>query len=1223
MKILNVRFQNLNSLAGEWQIDFTHPAYASDGIFAITGPTGSGKTTILDAICLGLYGRTPRLDKVTKSNNEIMSRQSGQCFAEVTFETQKGRYRCHWSQHRSRKKSTGELQPARHEVSDAGTGAVLESRITQVADFIEKVTGMDFDRFTRSMLLAQGGFAAFLQATPDNRAPILEQITGTEIYSVISMKVHERRREEQEKLDLLQAEFKGIQILSGEEEEKLKEELKEKQAQEAGLSGKVDGQRQALLWLNNLANLENAIAELDRQEREYAERRNAFAPEAQKLERARKALSLEGDYRGVVNLRKQQEAEIRELSDTSAALPQKEKLKAEALLQKQTAEVRLLEARNTQNASLDVIKMVREYDARISEQKKQLQEKDRALAAVERQIEEYKSRLEKSEKVLNRSQADLAAVHEYESAHAADAGLVTQLSVIVRGLTALKELETRYLLARDASIEAENKKNNAEILCKKDEAKNEEFRRQLEKVQEEQRLLSAELAAILQGREIGHWRGQCDIQKEREHILNLAAATLERIDQTRKDMDKLKTIMQILKSSQVELLDDIKSGSYQKELLEKEISSMEIQVTLLSRIRNLEAERKLLEDGKACPLCGAIEHPYARGNVPQLSDVELALKKTKADFKKANEIQNKLEAKLAESKAEIRHKENELAQKTTAVSEDENAFTDIQAKLNMKDAPQLNADFLRKEFANVQLDIARINQLITKADELAKQEKAVQKSQEKMRMQCDAAASALQENRITVETANLEYVQLNKNIDNLAAEMEKSRRASLQDLEPFGIKQLLSQNIDAVLKELSVRHDTWQKKQQEKAAGEKKIADLQAEISQGQSLLDNLLKDLTARRVERDSLQSVCETREDSRRSLFGEKNPDEEERRLVLAVDEAAMFLEKSGKDYQIKDQEIIILKEKIELLNAKTAKRTQDLEDVVRLLTERFKQAGFADEADYVSACLNENEREKLANREKEMIQEKTQLETRRQDKLSAYAAEKEKQLTNQPVEALKESITLSEAELKKIRLDIGGITQRLNENEKQRESRQERLRTIEIRKSECARWNDLHDLIGSADGKKFRNFAQGLTFEMMTTQANRQLRKMTDRYLLIYDASQPLELNVIDNYQAGEIRSTKNLSGGESFIVSLALALGLSQMASRNVRVDSLFLDEGFGTLDDDALETALETLAGLQQDGKLIGVISHVPALKERISTQITVAPESGGCSVITGPGCRRI
>ena len=103
----------------------------------------------------------------------------------------------------------------------------------------------------------------------------------------------------------------------------------------------------------------------------------------------------------------------------------------------------------------------------------------------------------------------------------------------------------------------------------------------------------------------------------------------------------------------------------------------------------------------------------------------------------------------------------------------------------------------------------------------------------------------------------------------------------------------------------------------------------------------------------------------------------------------------------------------------------------------------------------------------------------------------------------------------------------------------------------------------------------------------------------------------------------RSTKNLYGGESFIVNLALALGLSQMASRNVRVDSLFLDEGFGTLDEDALETALETLAGLRRDGKLIGVISHVAALKERINTQIQVTPGTGGRSGITGPGCSRL
>ena len=189
MRILQLRFKNLNSLAGEWEIDLTHPAFTTDGIFAITGPTGAGKSTILDAICLALYGRTPRLNKVTKRGNEIMSRQTGECFAEVTFETQAGRYRCHWHQHRARRKPDGELQLPQHEIADADTGEVFETKIRGVADQIEAVTGMDFGRFTRSMLLAQGGFAAFLQAAPGERAPILEQITGTAIFSQISIRV--------------------------------------------------------------------------------------------------------------------------------------------------------------------------------------------------------------------------------------------------------------------------------------------------------------------------------------------------------------------------------------------------------------------------------------------------------------------------------------------------------------------------------------------------------------------------------------------------------------------------------------------------------------------------------------------------------------------------------------------------------------------------------------------------------------------------------------------------------------------------------------------------------------------------------------------------------------------------------------------------------------------------------------------------------------------------
>ena len=163
----------------------------------------------------------------------------------------------------------------------------------------------------------------------------------------------------------------------------------------------------------------------------------------------------------------------------------------------------------------------------------------------------------------------------------------------------------------------------------------------------------------------------------------------------------------------------------------------------------------------------------------------------------------------------------------------------------------------------------------------------------------------------------------------------------------------------------------------------------------------------------------------------------------------------------------------------------------------------------------------------------------------------------------------------------------------------------------------------LIGHSKGTRYRDFAQGMTFEKMISTANLQLKKINDRYSLTRNHDHPLELSVRDNYQAGEIRSIKNLSGGESFLISLSLALGLSQMASKNVRVDSLFLDEGFGTLDEDALDMALNALSELHHENKMIGVISHVAALKERIPTQINIQKRPGGRSEIFGPGCLKI
>ncbi len=383
------------------------------GIFAITGPTGSGKTTILDAISLALYGRTPRLDKVTKTTNEIMSRQAGVCFAEVTFETQKGRYRCHWSQHRARKKPDGELQSAKHEIANIQTGEILENKLTAVAGMVEKVTGMDFDRFTRSMLLAQGGFAAFLSATPDKRAPILEQITGTEIYSTISVKVHERSRDESEKLDLLQAELQGVKILTDEEEAQISTGLQEKQTRENATEEKLTVMRRALAWVEGITALEKELAVLESKTQEWERRRIAFEPKAAILDKARRAFLLEGAYKEVAALRRQQVTDVSALEKTKALLPDREKAIAEAQAARDQAEQGLQEIRAGQAAQAETLKKVRELDARLAEKKKQLDEAAKALAAMGRQVKSFQDGIGETCEALKQSQKDLDAVCAY------------------------------------------------------------------------------------------------------------------------------------------------------------------------------------------------------------------------------------------------------------------------------------------------------------------------------------------------------------------------------------------------------------------------------------------------------------------------------------------------------------------------------------------------------------------------------------------------------------------------------------------------------------------------------------------------------------------------------------------------------------------------------------------------------------------------------------------
>ena len=256
MKISKLRIKNLNSLKGEFSIDFNAQPLSKTGIFAITGQTGAGKTTILDAICVALFGRTPRL--VLGESEELMTRHTADCYAEVEFAVKDADFRSRWSQRRARGKSDGRLQPAAMELARISNddAKIIEDKKSLVPLKVEEISGLDFPRFTRSILLAQGSFAAFLNAGENERADLLEKMTGTEIYSLISQAVFSRAREEKQNLADLNLRKDSLKLMPPEELKALKKELKEKEALATKADTVLKTIQSEITWLKNLHALE-------------------------------------------------------------------------------------------------------------------------------------------------------------------------------------------------------------------------------------------------------------------------------------------------------------------------------------------------------------------------------------------------------------------------------------------------------------------------------------------------------------------------------------------------------------------------------------------------------------------------------------------------------------------------------------------------------------------------------------------------------------------------------------------------------------------------------------------------------------------------------------------------------------------------------------------------------------------------------------------------------
>jgi exonuclease SbcC len=1221
MRILHIRFKNLNSLVGEWEIDLTQSAFVADGIFAITGPTGAGKTTILDAVCLALYGSTPRLGKITKGENELMSRRSGECFAEVTFETQKGRFRCQWSQHRAGRKPEGELQSPSHEIADADAGTLLETKMRSVPRKIEEVTGMDFDRFTRSMLLAQGGFAAFLQAVPDERAPILEQITGTEIYSRISIHVHERYKEENDKLKLLHAELTGISLLTPADEQRLGASLAEKTAQDAESLKRIEAHSQAILWLEGMVRLEGELERLSRQRELWQRKLDAFAPHQEQLEKATQALECDREYGELTALRREQATERTALGECREALPRGE---AELRQAEETGKV-LAEQREAKRAARETtlprIRQVQELDLRIAEKEGPLKRAGASVAEHAVALDSLGIKQQRDLADLETWRRTLEDLIRRLEVTQADEGLVEHLAGIRERFETLRKLHDQ-VLGKGTEID-QVQLGEYTLIWQKQLEKQDTDKQSLEGIQVALEEKQQALGELLEHREPADWRQSQSLGSVKKDILAQAVDARRRQQENEQAIAEIDRQQEAIHAEASVLTGRVGRETEKQTALEQETELLEVQLSLLKKIEDMEAARCHLQDGEPCPLCGATEHPFAQGNVPVPDETRERLNVVRATLKSVRDAVSDGKVRLATLGKDADQVAADRQEHTRNREDANRILCDACSTLHLDaDTPGLDGKLKALQEENA-LTLAHVAGVLEAAEGAENGLRILRESLEKARESAAKSEQAAQAACARKDLVEQRLEWLHQEVETCREQLEQSLTLLQHEVQPFGINTLSLENGNGVLEELASRRNRRLTDQKQQGDIQGKLAVLETQTRRQAEGIEESERELQKQTEQRDSLIQERDTLVQQRLDLFGDKKPGPEEARLAAELEAADQELEEARRKWNGIHQELGRLKSRIEELEKSTGPRGIRLQSLEEVFQGRLRESGFADESHYQAARLPEGERTHLATQSRQLSEEKTGLDAAENEKAGLLETERQKRLTEEPLEDLKTAGALLAANQKELQQEIGGLRQKLQDNEALKRRQQERAAALEAQKRETSRWTLLHELIGSADGKKYRNFAQGLTFEMMIRHANQQLQKMSDRYLLIRDEKQSLELNVIDNYQTGEVRSTKNLSGGESFIVSLSLALGLSQMASKNVRVDSLFLDEGFGTLDEDALDTALETLSGLRQEGKLIGVISHVPALKERISTQIQVHPETGGRSRISGPGCQRV